>query len=191
MFRSGSQRKAGSAGKPTTPTDAVTKQTLLSQRAAHLNSKFPHVNHITTSMLTDLKEKGEDVVFVDIRTEKEQDVSILQGALTEKQFEQRLPSILQSKPKVVAYCTIGYRSSKFAEKYAKYDLDVYNMSGALLQACFDDLPLVDSQGQPTRNVHVFSKEYMQYVPESYNGTYFSWPMCSYISDVLGSSFSTS
>ena len=50
------------------------------------------------------------VVLVDVQTLPKCNVSMLEGAVSLQEFEQRVAPFLSPETKVVTYCTIGYRS---------------------------------------------------------------------------------
>ena len=112
----------------------------------------------------------EDVVLVDVRQEKEQKVSMIPGALTEKEFRRRRGE-MKGKT-VVAYCTIGYRSSKFIKSLVGSPdaLKLRNLRGSLLLWAHAGGPLVNESGQIVKNVHVYGKAW-DLLPDGYKGVY--------------------
>lgn len=119
--------------------------------------KFPKVEGITAvELLADL-EKGRDVVLVDVRKPKEQAVSMIPGAITQADFERRQEALEDRT--IVTYCTAGYRSGLFAKKLQKKGLEVLNLEGSLLAWTHAGGPLVDSDGQPTQRLHVYSSDW--------------------------------
>ena len=91
--------------------------------------KFPDVRDISPLEAMKLAQ-GRQVVFIDVRETKEQEISMLPGAIPDKEF---LKNPDQYKDYVkVAYCTISYRSGKFAKNLKKDDIIVYNLEGGLL-----------------------------------------------------------
>ena len=70
-----------------------------------------------------------NLVLVDCRGPAEQAVSRIPGALTQQQFDDRLPTLPPSAD-VVAYCTIGARSGSWVKKLNRPN--TYNMVGSLL-----------------------------------------------------------
>jgi len=165
------------------------------QRVAKLNNMFRNVTHLTPREVQRLREeRGTDgVLLADCRMSEEMAVSKLPGrCVSETEFEKQLPTILKERPVVVAYCTIGYRSSKFVEKYAdETGLEMYNLSGGILQWVVDGYPVVDSQQQSVLDVHTFSKSYADHLPDVYTSHTFAMPLASYVVSKLKSVWWTS
>ena len=72
----------------------------------------------------------ERLLFVDVRKQAEQEVSMLPGAITDKEFLKN-PGAYKGHL-VIAYCTIGYRSGEFARKLQKKEIPVLNLRGGIL-----------------------------------------------------------
>ena len=78
--------------------------------------QFPEVRDISAQKVMTLMAEG-NAVFIDIREPREQQVSMLPGAITEEEF---INDSAKYKDDVkIAYCTISYRSGKFAQKLQK------------------------------------------------------------------------
>ena len=100
--------------------------------------------------------KSNSVVFVDVRAEKEQQVSMLPGAVTEQEF---LSHRERYRDKVIiGYCTISYRSGKFAEKLKAQGVVMLNLRGGLLAWVHDGGKVYDRTGE-TRRIHVFGRKW--------------------------------
>jgi rhodanese-related sulfurtransferase len=110
----------------------------------------------------------KNVVFLDVRNEYEMSVSIIPGAITKKSFEEN--QILYKNSNIIAYCTIGYRSAKYVERWNKKGFYMRNLRGSLLLWSHAGGPLIDSEGKPTRRVHVNGKKW-NLVPSTYQGVY--------------------
>ena len=118
--------------------------------------KFPEVEGITaTELIADLEE-GSELVLVDVRKPEEQAVSMIPGAITQQEFEERGESLRGKR--VITYCTAGYRSGFYARKLQKKGWQVLNLEGSLLAWTHAGGPLVDSEG-PTKHVHVYSADW--------------------------------
>ena len=118
--------------------------------------KFPAVTGITaTELLGDL-EQGRQVILVDVRKPKEQAVSMIPGAITQREFEDRRESFRDET--IVTYCTAGYRSGLYAKKLQKKGWDVLNLEGSLLSWTHAGGPLEDGEG-PTKRIHVYSADW--------------------------------
>ena len=126
-------------------------ETKISKKYTTLTKKFscPAIS------ANELKKKlqNENVVLVDIRDEKEIEVSRIPGAITEQQFKKNID---QYKGKtIVAYCTIGYRSGKFA---SEQKIPVHNLIGGVLMWSHSNGEFVNKKGK-TDKVHVYSKDW--------------------------------
>ena len=118
--------------------------------------KFPSVEGIKAPDLLQSLEQGDDYVLVDVRKPKEQEVSMIPGAITQKEFESRADE-LRGKT-VITYCTAGYRSGIYAQKIQRKGWQVLNLEGSLLSWTHAGGPLVDDTG-PTKRVHVYSQDW--------------------------------
>lgn len=118
--------------------------------------KFPDVEGIKAADLLEDIEASRDLVLVDVRKPAEQEVSMIPGAITQKEFESSRESYAGKT--VVTYCTAGYRSGLYAQKLQKKGWDVLNLEGSLLSWTHVGGPLVDGEG-PTRRIHVYSADW--------------------------------
>ena len=104
-----------------------------------------------------------DFVVVDVRTEKEVNVSVIPGAITQAEYE-RDASKHRGKL-VIPYCTVGGRSGAYAKELASKGVKVKNYQGSILKWIDAGLPLVTLDGQRTNRVHTYSDRYR--IPEKY------------------------
>lgn len=108
-----------------------------------------------------------EFVLVDVRTPEEYGVSIIPEAITKESFERNYEAYRDHT--VVAYCTIGYRSGKYAEKLIADGFTAKNFKGSILAWCQAGLPLVTIKGKNTNRVHTYSSKYK--VPATYTAVY--------------------
>lgn len=118
--------------------------------------------------ITDAQQAGEQIpdpsfVLVDVRSEKEIDVSIIPGAITKTQYKKDAAKY-QDKL-VIPYCTVGGRSGAYAKQLAKGGVKVKNYQGSILKWVDAGLPLVTLDGQSTNRVHTYSDRYQ--IPAKY------------------------
>ena len=104
-----------------------------------------------------------DFVVVDVRSQKEVQVSVIPGAITQEMFEKTRDDYRGRL--VIPYCTVGGRSRAYAKQLARKGVRVKNYQGSILKWVANGLPLVTLQGEPTQRVHTYSDRYT--VPAQY------------------------
>jgi rhodanese-related sulfurtransferase len=113
----------------------------------------------------ELKAILEDtnLVLIDIRQPNEQEISMLPHALTAAEFAARFRRGIPKDKRLVVYCTIGYRSGKYAEELAKQGIKAENLEGGVLAWSFAGGKFLakDSHGDwiETNRIHVYDKEW--------------------------------
>ncbi|MDH3222478.1 MAG: rhodanese-like domain-containing protein [Gemmatimonadota bacterium] len=117
-----------------------------------IRGDFPDVSTVSVGELMELMQTPDGVVLVDVRTEEERSVSTLPGALSPADFESAAHEL--GGRTVVAYCTIGVRSSRFAREMAALGLEVSNLEGSILAWTHEGGALVTG-GRETSRVHVY------------------------------------
>jgi rhodanese-related sulfurtransferase len=122
---------------------------------AEYKESFPEVPDISAEQVLRHMEEGR-VVFVDVRGPKEQDVSMLPGAITEKAFLKNPDAYKDYR--VIGYCTISYRSGKLAQRLKKKGIDMFNLEGGIL-AWLHAGGKVYRHGKPVNRVHVYGKKW--------------------------------
>ena len=130
---------------------------------------FPGVLDIRPKKAMELLKEGR-LVFVDTRRPAEMEVSMLPHAITREEFLKD-PEKYKDMT-VVAYCTISYRSGKFAEEMAKKGIQVLNLKGGLLAWVLEGEKVYDSHGE-TRRIHVYGKKW-DYPPAGYESVTFGF-----------------
>lgn len=106
---------------------------------------------------------ASDFVVVDVRSEKETNVSVIPGAITKAQYEK--DAAKHQGKLVIPYCTVGARSGAYAKQLAGKGVEVKNYKGSILDWVNAGLPLTTLDGQPTKRVHTYSDRYR--VPANY------------------------
>lgn len=117
--------------------------------------KFPEVKSISVQELKQLQQQQE-VILVDVRSPEERAVSIIPGSIDQAEFESNLEQYRQSL--VVAYCTIGYRSGRYAQKMLQQGVTIINLKGSLLAWSHEGEELLNKAGK-TNKVHVFGRKW--------------------------------
>lgn len=129
---------------------------------------LPGVKEIGSKELMGLL-KNKKVVLIDVREPAEIEVSALPGAVTRDKY---LKDVDRYKGLVaVAYCTIGYRSGKFAKEMAAKGLDVKNMAGGLLGWVYEGRRVYHEKKEVKR-IHVYGPKW-DYPPSGYESVMFS------------------
>lgn len=133
------------------------RRAIVERSAAAIKADHPEVGTITADALMESLPTG-NFVLVDVRTDKERAVSTLPGAISAKKFEKRLEEIVAEGRTVVAYCTIGARSSSYASRMGKRGIKVLNLEGSVLAWTHAGGEFVSDSG-PTRRVHVYGRSW--------------------------------
>ncbi|MDH3733986.1 MAG: rhodanese-like domain-containing protein [Gemmatimonadota bacterium] len=156
---------AGCGGGPRTDAE---KLAVLNEMAADVDARFPKVEQLSVDQVGRLLEaNGDGLVLVDVRENHEREVSRIPGSITAEEFEAD-PS-RYSGAIVVAYCTIGARSSAFAKKHTSEGRPVANLRGSILAWTHAGGPLVGEEG-PTTRVHVYGERW-NLAPERYEAVW--------------------
>lgn len=137
--------------------DEVKKEVVIDMYEDY-KADFKTVADITPLEATELF-KSEKVVFVDVRSREEMSVSMLPGAISQKEYLESRERF--SNHTLVAYCTIGYRSGMFAKKMAGTTNNgdrIYNLRGGLLAWVLDGGKVYDGKGE-SRRIHVYGKRW--------------------------------
>jgi len=132
------------------------RQQRIGELIAKTQKTFPDVPNVDAGTLKE-RLANEDLVLVDVRTPDERAVSMLPGAITSDEFESRAAELEGSA--VVTYCTIGYRSSSYAQRLIREGWNASNLEGSVLAWTHEGGELVDKQGNPTQRVHVFGRRW--------------------------------
>jgi rhodanese-related sulfurtransferase len=174
--------------------DSLNRKKALDEIVEGLNTKFSSVPHLSPKAVTDLQAAGTPVIFIDTRSKEENDVSMIPGSFTIEEFESREQEFLSKNTKIIAYCTVGYRSSQYVEKVRKRGIDVSNLQGSILAWTHEGLPLVTKdkttgQEVPTNKVHVFTGGRWLLQADGYEPVAFKHGVLSYVQSAISSTFS--
>lgn len=133
------------------------RRAILERTVAGIKADHPDVATITAAALKEALPNG-NFLLVDVRTDKERAVSTLPGAISAEDFESRLEELMAKGRTVVAYCTIGARSSSYARKMGGRGVKVLNLEGSVLAWTHAGGEFVSEAG-PTRRVHVYGRRW--------------------------------
>lgn len=115
-----------------------------------------------------IKTQGDDLVLFDVREPDEHKVSHLPNAIqvspsmTADEFKRRFAGLLENR-KAIFYCSIGWRSSDFADRMAPVMAELgvessHNLRGGIFRWHNEQRQLTDSQGA-TDWVHPFDADW--------------------------------
>jgi rhodanese-related sulfurtransferase len=128
--------------------------------------RFPDVPNISVAETQRLVSEG-GVVIVDVRSPKEQAVSMIEGAITAEHFDDRQGEY--DGRTVVSYCTVGYRAAVFARNLRQDGWNAFNLEGSILGWAHGGGALASDNG-PTNKVHVYNRT-LQLLPEGYEAVW--------------------
>ena len=137
------------------PVSQDDKRRALDGMISQVSRRYPDVNTISAAALRE-RLPGGDTVLVDVRSPAERAVSTLPGAITPEDFEEQLDEIGDCA--VVAYCTVGARSSAYARRMGRRGVPVLNLEGSLLAWTHAGGDLASGSGE-TCKVHVFGPKW--------------------------------
>ena len=157
----------GSAAAQEDLNDAQKKEIVYGMYSEY-KKEFPQVEDIGPPEAMVLFKKGR-VVFVDTRKPAEMKVSMLPQAISKETF---LKNPQRHKGRVVVvYCTISFRSGKFAEEMAEKGVKVVNLKGGILAWTLEGGKVYNQKGE-VKAVHVYVEKW-NYAPEGYKTVKFS------------------
>ena len=128
-----------------------------------VRSEFPDVEHVSADELKEELETAERFkpILLDVRGEDEYAVSHLPGAIRVEpggEFPPQLKTLDRDAP-VVAYCSVGYRSSQLVERLEKEGFtNVKNLEGSIFEWANKGYPL-EREGKPVEEVHPYDEEW--------------------------------
>ena len=105
---------------------------------------------------------SDRVILVDVRPDEERRVAVIPGSISGEEFEARRDV---SEHIVVAYCTVGERSGRYAAKLRARGIDARNLWGGILGWVHEGGTLVDESGVETKRAHVYGERWNLLPPE--------------------------
>jgi rhodanese-related sulfurtransferase len=136
------------------PVDEAAREARVAELYAEVRPTFHDVPDVDVRTLQAWLDAGEPVVLVDVRTPEERAVSTLPGAIPAEQVDADPAAFVGRR--LVAYCTIGARSGRWAEDRREDGLDVTNLAGSVLAWTWTGRDLQGPDG-PTRRIHVYGR----------------------------------
>ncbi len=124
-----------------------------------VRESFPTVPTISTAELADqLERPSAPPVLVDAREPEEFALSHLPNAYQAQTIAEVVQAGITRDMSVVVYCSIGYRSARFAQALNEVGYQATNLEGSIFQWANEDRPLVTNRnGQvvSTDEVHPY------------------------------------
>jgi len=145
---------AQACSKPGDLTDAE-KLERIQEMVAEFRAEHPGVPSVDPAGLRRLQAE-RDIVLVDNRELREQNVSMIPGAIAVDEFERRADEF--EGRQVVTYCTIGYRSGLYTKELIEQGWEAYNLEGSVLAWLHAGGEVVDADG-PTKRLHVYGRRW--------------------------------
>ncbi|MGI9543195.1 MAG: rhodanese-like domain-containing protein [Cyclobacteriaceae bacterium] len=108
----------------------------------------------------------QQVVLLDIRSEKEYKVSHISNArfIDYDGFKSEDVQGISKESKIVVYCAIGVRSERVGEQLLELGFkDVSNLYGGIFGWKNEGLPVIDENKQPTERVHTYNKNWSKWL----------------------------
>ncbi len=127
-----------------------------------IRAEFPEVEQISAGELRDwLASADPPPLLLDVREEAEYQVSHLRGAVRvdPSEAEPELPAGVDQDTTIVAYCSVGYRSTALVESLTQRGFtNVKNLDGSIFEWANRGLPVV-RDGQEVRQVHPYDRKW--------------------------------
>jgi rhodanese-related sulfurtransferase len=131
------------------------------------HERFPDAPDITVEALQKQLAGPGPPVVVDVRGDEEREVSMIPGALSREEFEERGAGLAGRE--VVVYCTIGYRSGLYTRELVDRGWKASNLRGSIVAWTHAGGDL-ERDGSSTRRVHVYGRKW-NLVAEGYEAVW--------------------
>jgi len=121
---------------------------------------------IYANQVDSLQGKYSNLYLLDVRTQREFDVSHLNGStfIDYDGFTKKDVKTIPKDAQVVVYCAVGYRSERIGEKLQNMGYkNVYNLYGGIFDWKYHDKPILNKHSQPTDSVHTYNKNWSQWL----------------------------
>lgn len=143
------------AASAQSPDTEASRRAAMEQMIEEIREDYPDVPTISAARLREVLGSG-DVVLVDVRTRRERAVSTLPGAISADDFEDRVAEFAGRT--LVAYCTIGLRSSDYVRRMGGRGVEMLNLEGSVLAWTHVGGELRVG-GEPTDRLHVYGRRW--------------------------------
>lgn len=134
-----------------------------------VRERFPSVRQLSTEALAEWLGSIDRPapMLIDARTRDEYDVSHLRGARHFADVREVERAIRSKSVPIVVYCSMGYRSSAFAERLQRAGFsDVWNLEGSIFAWANEGRPVFrESKELRPPKVHPFSRKWGKLLDE--------------------------
>lgn len=137
-----------------------------------IRQKYPTVVQLNTQQLQKMLDgsSGAEILLFDVRKPKEFNVSHLKNAILTPTLDDALKRLrrMPKTTKIVAYCSVGYRSSELVEKLSRQGFThVYNLEGSLFEWANKDWPVYLDEKRVYK-VHPYNFWWGRYLRKTYH-----------------------
>lgn len=129
---------------------------------------FPDVPQLSTERLAEMLEADADVVLLDARSTEEFEISHLQGAVRATSIRAAREALKGRGEKliVVVYCSVGYRSSRLAQRLRAQGVEnVFNLEGSLFKWANENRAVYRGSS-PVGRVHPYDEDWGELLDET-------------------------
>lgn len=127
-------------------------------------NEFKNIAAITTE---EIKNSKIIITLIDVRSDAEQKVSMIPGAISKEEFEKNKDKFKNTL--IVPYCTIGVRSGYYAEKLKKEGFSTKNYKGSILAWVLSG-EIVHKDKKEVLEIHVYGEKW-NVLPSHYKGVW--------------------
>jgi rhodanese-related sulfurtransferase len=147
------------SAQPLSKTEKLENKLRMAILKATKDLKVPIIKAAALNAIID----DTNLVLIDVRKTGEQQISMLPHALTTAQFAEIFRHGIPKEKRLVVYCTIGYRSGRYAEELAKQGIKAENLEGGVLAWSFAGGKFLTQDGKggwlETNRIHVYDAEW--------------------------------
>jgi rhodanese-related sulfurtransferase len=133
-----------------------------------VRATFPGVRQIGVQTLANwFNEKNLNLLVIDVRSQKEYEVSHLRGAINLCRQSEIHRLIMERRPShTVVYCSVGFRSSRIAAQLKHANEQVFNLEGSIFEWVNQGRPVYKGERQ-AHTVHPFEKRWAGLLKEGF------------------------
>ncbi|TJY37838.1 rhodanese-like domain-containing protein [Pontimicrobium aquaticum] len=141
---------------------SFSQETMCDLLKNHNTKNIPYIS------VQELAMPKTEAIILDAREPKEYETSHIKNAIHigyDNFNIETVSSIIKNKDmQIVVYCSIGIRSENIAKKLKKAGYTkVYNLYGGIFEWKNKDFNVYNSEATETESIHVFSKEWSQWL----------------------------